>query len=230
VYGVIMATRPTEPFILDALASIHAQTLPPAQVIVVVNGPGAHECDLRATIGEQFPEVVVRADDRPSMAAAFHVGLAGVRTPYVGFLDADDLWAPTKQERQITMLADSPRVDAVLCQTVNFRVDADAVVRDGVVATARLFGATTFRTDVFDRFGPVDADADHFEWLYRWWAGAAAAGIVTATDAFPGLRRRLHAGNGWVTQHERGRAVLLAELRRINRRRRGESVEAASAR
>ena len=50
MYSVVMATRPDEPYIGEALASIYAQTLPPERVLVVVNGPGAPDSALHLSL------------------------------------------------------------------------------------------------------------------------------------------------------------------------------------
>lgn len=227
MYSAVMATRPHEPSIDEALASIAAQTLPPDRVIVVVNGPGSADCALVRRIPADFPGVEVRVLPLASMSAALAAALREVTTRYVAFLDADDLSVREKQERQITLLEAHPTLDAVFCTAVNFRVQADGSVVDGQSATTRMFGATTFRTDVFSRFGLPDADADHFAWLFRWWSAAQSRGVVTAGVDVPDLRRRIHEGNGWVTERAQGRAVLMTELRRIHHSRRAVALPPA---
>ena len=215
-----MATRPGEPYIAEALDSIAAQTQRADHIIVVVNGPGAVDGAFASTLARDFPEVEVRALERPGMSGALAHALADVSTRYVAFLDADDLWEPDKQRRQLAHLAEDPSLHAVSCRTVNFRRDDTGVTADENSAVARVFSATTFRTEAFTRYGLPDPAADHFAWLYRWWASAHTAGIVAAGEDFVGLRRRVHAANGWVAEHAKGRSVLLAELRRIERERR----------
>lgn len=215
MYTVVMVTRPHEPYIGEALDSIQAQVLPPDEVIVVVNGPDADDAGFAATIVDRCPGAEVRTLPTPSMSGALAHAFGRVASPFVAVLDADDLWLPDKQRCQVDRLVAEPALDAVYCTAVNFRVEPDGTTVDGLTATARMFGATTFRTDVFARFGAPDPTASHFAWLFRWWSAAQAAGIRAEGMEFPGLRRRVHDGNGWVVDRSRGREALLAELRRL---------------
>lgn len=216
MYSVVMPSRAREPYRLEALRSIADQTLPPARVIVVINGPGADAPELTDEIVAAYPEVRVRTVAEPGMAGAMAVGFAEVTSPYVAVLDADDLWAPQKQERQLAAFAADPALDAVTCEAVNFQDTADGTRVEGTTAVTRLFSATTFRRDAFERFGHPEASVSHFAWLVRWWAAAHERGIRTAGLDYRGLWRRVHDANGWVTEREQGRSDLLAELRRIH--------------
>jgi glycosyltransferase involved in cell wall biosynthesis len=71
------------PELVEAVASVRRQSVP-AEVIVVDN---ASEVPLPPLDGV----ALVRLARRQSTGAARNAGLAGVRTPYVVFLDADDL-------------------------------------------------------------------------------------------------------------------------------------------
>ena len=83
--SVVVATRNRPAELATCLASLTAQTLVPAEVIVVDDDPG----------GAQTPAVVARfgahyvAGERRGLAAAHNRGLAVVRTPLVAFTDDD---------------------------------------------------------------------------------------------------------------------------------------------
>jgi len=218
MYTAIMAARPDEPFIDEALASIDSQSLPPAAVIVVVNGPGALSSEEATRLQDlsASPTVVLQSE-RPSQSAAYDLALRTVLTPYVAFLDADDIWHETKQERQITRLEQQSSAQVSIGSIVNFTRDDTGQVQQESAEVARLFGACTFRKRTFEDFGHPDPDAGHFTWLYRWWSQASTVAAEASPLDEPVLYRRVHGANSWVSFNDEGRRQLLGELRRVVR-------------
>ena len=49
------------------------------------------------------------------MSAARNCGIRAARGEYVAFLDSDDLWVPTKIEKQVSLIEQSPRIGVVFC-------------------------------------------------------------------------------------------------------------------
>ncbi len=221
MYSVVMPARPREPYLLDALRSIERQTIPPARIVVVINGSGAQSSSLIPDIRDAFPTVDVLTLGVAGMALAVNHGLRTVTTPFVGILDSDDLWCEEKQERQLRAFAADPSLDAVSCEAINFQSDPDGAIVEGKAVVSRMFSAVTFRTDAFDRFGYLDDSISHFAWLVRWWSAAQDKGIRTVGLEYRGLWRRVHDSNGWITDGVAGRSHLLSELRRISAARTG---------
>ena len=101
----IVAVYNGDPYLAEALESIHAQTYRPIEVLVVDDG---------STDGT--PGVIARHGDRvralhqanAGPAAARNLGLREARGEFIAFLDADNLWAPTKLERQYHRSSDEP--------------------------------------------------------------------------------------------------------------------------
>jgi len=93
-------------YIETALASIFAQTRPPARVIVVDDGS--------TDGGDRIVERIARSDlllvrqPNAGPGAARNRGLALARTEHVAFLDADDLWLPDHCERLEVLAARHP--------------------------------------------------------------------------------------------------------------------------
>jgi glycosyltransferase involved in cell wall biosynthesis len=93
----------------DALASVVSQTLPPAEVVVADDGSDdATERFVRDFACGQagsVPVRYVRLPGRSGDAAARNAGIAAATGEWIAICDSDDVWAPTKLERQIAFIA-----------------------------------------------------------------------------------------------------------------------------
>ena len=98
--SVIVPTRKRPSLVVAAVSSALDQTLPPHEVVVVVDGPDDESVDaLRAL---HAPNVRVHVHDSSrGAAAARNSGVRLAEGDLVAFLDDDDSWLPTKLERQV---------------------------------------------------------------------------------------------------------------------------------
>ena len=101
-----------ERYVAQAVASVLAQSLPVAELVVVDDGSS----DATAAEAHRAGGAAVRVLSGPNrgVSAARNRGLAEVSGELVCFLDADDRWDPTKLERQVGRFTD-PEVVAVGC-------------------------------------------------------------------------------------------------------------------
>lgn len=89
-----------------ALASVAAQQCPVAETIVVDDG----STDATAAIATQAGAIVVtQANAGPS--AARNAGISRSRSPWIAFLDADDVWRPQFTDRVRAAMRVCPDVD-----------------------------------------------------------------------------------------------------------------------
>ncbi|MCA0918751.1 glycosyltransferase family 2 protein [Pseudooceanicola nanhaiensis] len=79
------------------------QSQPCASRIVIVDDGSdpAHAAEI-GRIAAEFDATAIRLDERRGPAAARNAGLDICRTPYVAFLDADDVWLPGKLAAQLS--------------------------------------------------------------------------------------------------------------------------------
>ncbi len=100
--SIIIPCYNAEPWLAETLESALAQTWPNKEVILVDDG----STDGSRAVAERFAPRGVAVITQPNQgaAAARNTGLARARGDFVQFLDADDLLAPDKVERQVHLL------------------------------------------------------------------------------------------------------------------------------
>lgn len=103
----------------DAVASIAAQTVRPAEVLLVEDASGDDTLDalhrVAAAYGSDWIKVIALPANRgPSHAR--NTGWQHARQPYIAFLDADDSWGPRKLELQMAALAADPDIALIAHQ------------------------------------------------------------------------------------------------------------------
>lgn len=101
--SVITPTLDRILFLRRALDSLAEQTYADFEAIVVVDGPSPEIAAFVASHPDPRVRLVQR-ETTGGTAAARNSGLAVARGRYIGFLDDDDIWLPTKLERQVPRL------------------------------------------------------------------------------------------------------------------------------
>ncbi|HYO62966.1 MAG TPA: glycosyltransferase [Pyrinomonadaceae bacterium] len=114
--SVVVPAYNAERFIALALESAFAQTLPVAEVVVVDDG----STDRTFDVARRFDVRVIRQPNG-GLSAARNAGIRAATQPWVAFMDADDLWAGNKIERQFEAVASCPEAAMVCCDY--YRVD-----------------------------------------------------------------------------------------------------------
>jgi glycosyltransferase involved in cell wall biosynthesis len=108
----------------EAVASVLSQTRLPNEVVVVDDSsPRDNEGLERLPAGVDL----IRLDLNQGPGAARQVGVDSTRSKWVAFLDADDVWMPTKLERQLEELGAHPEWCANHCALTTVRADGSRV-------------------------------------------------------------------------------------------------------
>lgn len=101
--SVITPTLDRLDFLRRALGSLMEQTYTDFELVVVVDGPSREIAEFVAAYPDPRVRLVQR-DVNGGVAAARNSGIEVARGRYIGFLDDDDVWLPTKLERQVPLL------------------------------------------------------------------------------------------------------------------------------
>jgi len=199
--SVILPTFDRERFVLEAVASVRAQTFPDWELIVVDDGSTDSTPQRIAAIAD--PRVRLIRRDRCSGGAAVprNEGLRVATGEWVAFLDSDDLWAPAKLELQIAALA---RSGADWCYSGLNVIDESGrsriktipaggggwIARDLRASKVTVaLGAVVARRDLAPRFCPSIVFVEDIDWVWH----LAERGPAVAVDE-PLLEVREHPG------------------------------------
>jgi glycosyltransferase involved in cell wall biosynthesis len=115
-YDVVIPAFNAAATLGETLATVFAQTLTPARVIVVDDGSTDATAEIARSAGA---EVLSQANRGPGTATT--LGMAAATSPFLAFVDADDLWLAHKMERQLEVLVATEELAAVVSLQRQFR-------------------------------------------------------------------------------------------------------------
>lgn len=101
--SVIIPCRNMGKFLGQAIESVLAQTVPVLEIIVIDDKSTDETLAVLASYEGRVQ--IIHGHGRGS-ALARNMGILAARGDYIAFMDADDLWMPSKIERQIALLRD----------------------------------------------------------------------------------------------------------------------------
>ncbi|MFC4243516.1 glycosyltransferase family 2 protein [Gryllotalpicola reticulitermitis] len=123
VVTVIMPAFNSAQTLRESAQSVLDQSVDSLELIVIDDRSSDGTAAIAAELASSDSRVrLVRRSERGGPAAARNDGIAAARGRYLAFCDADDLWLPTKLERQLDVAA---ATGAALLYSSYHRVDAD---------------------------------------------------------------------------------------------------------
>lgn len=122
-------------YLPETLDSVLRQTFTDFEVIIINNGGTDHIVDWASTITD--PRVKLISQENKGVAGARNTGILNAQGEYIALLDADDLWEPTKLEKQVKCL--DLKLEVGLVYTWTLLIDKQGK-STGVVADANVEG------------------------------------------------------------------------------------------
>ncbi len=176
--SVIIPTYNRRAMLLEAIDSVLAQSIREFELIVVDDGSTDGSAENLKGLAKSIR--IERIEHR-GPAAARNRGVVIARAPLIAFLDSDDLWAPTKLERQLAFMRANS--GCAISQTneiwirngrrvnpgLRHRKRAGDIFIDSLRTCLISMSATMMRTDLFRSLGGFDetmmAAEDYDLWL-----------------------------------------------------------------
>lgn len=219
--SVIIPAYNAEMYLGEAIASVLAQSVPAAEVIVVDDGSADRTGEVASAFGDR-----VRLITRPNSgsAAARNTGVRESTGDHIAFLDADDLWMPEKLAVQLATLGTDPAPEIVFGHVIQFRspelpVEAVHLPADAdEPCVGHHAGSMLLRRDTFDAIGWFTEDQDRGDFI-DWFARALEQERRILVVEEVTMHRRLHLSNKGLMART-GPEEYARVLRRVIERRR----------
>jgi glycosyltransferase involved in cell wall biosynthesis len=195
--SVLIPAFNAEAYIAEAVQSVLAQTLPPAEIVVFDDGSTDSSRGLLKGFGDK---IRLLGPERLGFTGARNRLLAEARHEWIAFHDADDIWMPRKLEIQVAWLRANTDHEGCLALSEQFLEPGCTLpsgFRNALLGkpTAQLFIPNLLaHRSVFDRVGgfdmadPSGADSD-------WFVRARDAGVRLGVVEEILYRRRWHDTN-----------------------------------
>ncbi len=172
-------------FFKEAVDSMLCQTLPPDELIIVVDGKINSELNSLVLQYSKLEIInVVRIDNKLGLANALNVAISGAKYPLIARMDADDISTPDRLEKQVDYLINN-HLDIVGGQIIEFGSDVlnvisrrivpqnhDEIIRVMKIRSPFSHPTVIFKKQVFDSISGYDVnmfpeDYDFFVRAYK---------------------------------------------------------------
>ena len=193
-------------YIAETMETVLDQTYRDFEILVVNDGSTDGTADWVNALSDREPKVRMISQPNRGLPAARNTGIQHALGEYIAVLDSDDLWEPTKLEKQVNSLDHNP--EAGLCYTWTALADSEGVATGRVIAADAegnvwkqmcemnivCCGSTPMiRRCCFDNVGLFDENLRFSEDWDMWWRIAAKYTFTVVKE--PLIRYRQHQSN-----------------------------------
>ncbi len=169
--SVVVAARDNGCFLADTLGSVQRQTFTNWELILIDDGSR----DDTAAVVQPFlhdPRFRYIPSDNLGPTRAKNLAFRHSRAPLIALLDGDDVWLPTKLERQVRLLDAEPEVGAVFCRrflidpqggllpSTDFAFHRGAIFDDVLLDNFICYSSVLLRREILDHVGSFDDRLD----------------------------------------------------------------------
>jgi glycosyltransferase involved in cell wall biosynthesis len=205
-------------YIAEAIDSVLAQTYDAIEIIVVDDGSS----DDSAVIVKNYnsPHIRYHYQKNQGISAARNKGVELAIGEFYAFLDSDDLWMPTKIERQLDAFRSNIELDLVFSKVSQFqepgtsaKIKFDPNIQMGIIPSSMIIKA-----DSFKQVGGFSIRWRVVEFL-DWYARVLEVGLTSQVINEPLTKRRIHDSNIGITEKNSKSAYLYVLKESLNRRR-----------
>jgi glycosyltransferase involved in cell wall biosynthesis len=201
--SILVPAFNAEETLSDTLRSALASSYPKLELILVDDGSTDATVRIAEAFANEDQRVRLLRQNHGGVSAALNFGLDHVRGDLVARLDSDDLWHPTKLEKQVTLMVADPAI-ALVYTFVRYIDASGRVVRDaapqelarralcqclydGIVGGG---SSAVFRRSVLDTVERYDERLSVWEDLLLHLHVAAAGEIAFVPEYLTGYRLR----------------------------------------
>lgn len=112
--SVIIPTHNRCDMLRNAIQSVLDQTYRDFEVVIIDDASNDKTCEIVENFNDDRIRYIRHTENKGGSASR-NSGISYARGRYIGFLDDDDEWLPTKLELQINRFQKRPNVDVVVC-------------------------------------------------------------------------------------------------------------------
>ena len=210
-------------FFKEALLSVSKdQTVKPAQIVVVEDGPVPadieHSIEDTVKASPECEFTVVRKPQNAGLAAALNTGLKACKYEWVARMDSDDISLPDRFEKQLVYIENHPSVDVIGGSIAEFTntprdmqserhvgLDMKAIRKMAKTRTPMNHVSVMFKKSVVEKAGGYCENFGKLE-DYKLWVDLLGHHAVLANvdDVLVYVR----TGNGFITRRSNRREIV----------------------